>query len=348
MRSTGVRGTCYYNLVKKFLLLVAVIFIAAYGWYRLSLHPADATNQTRRPVTIRSGLSVSDIGALLEMKGIIRSARAFSLYARLHRAETELQAGDFLLYPAMSVTEVVQTLRRGFSEEMSMTIPEGFTVKDIDQLLAMKGLIREGDFLACAKTCDLIAHAFLPKEQRIAERSGQVEGYLFPDTYFVIPEGFTVKSFLERLLDTFRSRVVTGLSNDLGGSKRSLQEIVTMASLIEEEAKTDEERPVIAGILWKRFDGKIGLGVDATVRYVLEKPTAAITAKDLDIDSPYNLRKYRGLPPGPIANPGLASITAALHPLDSKYWYYLHGKDGQIKYAETNDEHNRNKALYLP
>ena len=120
-----------------------------------------------------------------------------------------------------------------------------------------------------------------------------------------------------------------------------------MASLIERETRTAEERPIISGILWKRFDAERGLDVDATVRFVLGKATGALTKEDLEVDSAYNTRRRRGLPPGPIANPGLASLEAALHPEDSTYWYYLHGKKGEIHYSETNDEHNEKKEKYL-
>ncbi len=338
----------YHHCVKKLLIILAIILIGAVAWYQFSLRPADSSDTVRRAVEIRSGLSVRDIGSLLQQKSIIRSPLAFSLYARFHGSQNALQAGDFSLQPSMTVPQIMDALRKGYSEEVSVTIPEGFTVKDIDTLLTKKGLIKEGEFALCAQTCDLSGFEFLPIGAALAKRGGRVEGYLFPDTYSVFSQKFRAEDFLKRLLETFRKRVVTGLAPDVAASKRSLHEIVTMASLIEEETKTVDERPVVAGILWKRFEAKQGLGVDATIRYVLDKPTEAITAKDLDVDSPYNLRKYRGLPPGPIANAGLASITAALHPIDSKYWYYLHGKDAMIHYAETNDEHNRNKALYLP
>ena len=334
--------------MKKLLIILAIILSSVVGWYEFSLRPVDAADDSRRPVTILSGLSVGDIGGVLEKRDIIRSARAFSLYVRLHGLSTALQAGDFLLQKSQSVPQIVATLQSGKSAEISVTIPEGFTVADIDALLVQKGLITAGAFTACAQMCDFSGYHFLPAVGAIAKRGGKVEGYLFPDTYLVFRQNFNADEFLKRLLDTFRKRVVSGLANDLATSKHALHEIMTMASLIEEETKTDEERPVVSGILWKRLTAKAGLGVDATIRYVLEKPVDVLTRADLDVDSPYNLRKYRGLPPGPIANPGMASIKAALHPQESTYWYYLHGKDGIIRYAETNDEHNRNKVLYLP
>ncbi len=247
----------------------------------------------------------------------------------------------------MNVETVIQVLRRGYSEEISLTIPEGYTVRDIDRLIAGKGLAETGAIIGCAKTCDFSSFSFLPPSAGLAERGGRVEGYLYPDTYFVTTGDFEPKDFLTRMLTTFRSRVIDELGADIGASGRTTHEIVTMASLIEEETRTADERPAVSGILWKRFDGEIGLGVDAAVRYIIDKPRGAITVSDLDIDSAYNLRKYRGLPPGPIANPGIASIKAALRPKDSPYWYYLHDSQGRIHYAVTNDEHNRNRALYL-
>ena len=174
-----------------------------------------------------------------------------------------------------------------------------------------------------------------------------MEGYLYPDTYFIVLDDFTPESFLKRLLKTFETKVIDGLHEDFKKTDRSMHDIVTMASLIEEETRTNDERPTVSGILWKRFDAGAGLGVDATVRYILEKPTGALTVSDLNSNSLYNLRKFRGLPPGPIASPSLANIRAALHPKETPYWYYLHDTDGQIHYAETNEDHNMNKYKYL-
>lgn len=337
----------YYARVKKLFLLLAIIIAACVAWYHLSLRPLNGSDSTAKPVTIVSGFSVSDIAGVLKRKELIRSPLAFSFYARLHGLQNALQAGEFALEPSMSVSEIMTALRQGQVTEVPLTIPEGFTVKDIDALLVQKGLIAAGAFTLCAQTCDLSAFDFLPKSNSLAKRGGRVEGYLFPDTYMVFTKRFDSKAFLERLLQTFHSRVVTDLAPDIAASRHSLHEVVTMASLIEEETRTAAERPVVSGILWKRFRENVGLGVDATVRYIVEKPSAAITVADLDVDSPYNLRKFRGLPPGPIASAGLASVRAALHPVESDYWYYLHGTDGVIRYAATNDEHNRNKAQYL-
>jgi UPF0755 protein len=333
-------------VLRKFLLVLAILVIVVGFWYRWQELPVDAADDTPQSVTIEQGMSLNGIAAMLEEKELIRSARAFTIFARVHGAQSKLQAGDFYLKKSMNSSQILEALKKGLSQEIALTIPEGFTVKDIDALLVKEGLITAGQFSECARTCVLEGFSFLPSGAALAKRGGRVEGYLFPDTYFVAKTGFTPEAFIKRMLETFRTRVIDGLP-EIATSGKSLHEAVTMASLIEEETRHDDERAIVSGILWKRLQNSVTLGVDAAVRYIVEKPSSAITLTDLDIDSPYNLRKFLGLPPGPIASPGLESIRAALAPQSSKYWYYLHDANGVIHYAETNDEHNANKQRYL-
>jgi len=331
---------------RKILVFIVAVALVGFLWYRFALSSVSA-EQDRTVVSIESGMSVSRIADLLEEKNLIRSPFAFRLYVRLHGMQTKLQAGRFVLSEAMSVPDVVEVLRSGKSQEISVTIPEGWTVKDIDTAIARMGLADSGSIIDCAQRCDFSSFDFLPKVSGLAARGGKLEGYLYPDTYFADTANFVPKFFLERMLGAFRKNVVDAYAADIKASGHSLHEIVTMASLVEEETRTDAERPIVAGILWKRYDGNIGLGVDAPVRYIVDKPTNAITVSDLETESPYNTRKFRGLPPGPIANPGLKSILAALDPQESPYWYYLHDTKGIIHYAVTNEEHNENRRKYL-
>jgi len=333
--------------MKKLLLITLIVLASISLWYKASIRPVDKSSEARLAMKIEAGMSVQDIALMLSDRNIIRSPRAFSLYTKLHEKETALQAGKFVLRPSMSVAELIEVLQDGKAEEMIITIPEGFTVKQIDTLLAEKGVMEEGEIMSCLVECDFSSFDFLPSGEGQVDRGGRLEGYLFPETYFVDIEEFVPKFFLERMMTTFRRRVIEAFPDKFPDPSHSLHQIITMVSLIEEEALTDEERPVVAGIMWKRFDAGRGLGVDATVRYILNKPTGAITAGDLNTNSPYNTRKFKGLPPGPIASPGEVSIRAALFPEDSEYWYYLHGSDGQIHYAKTNEEHNLNKFEYI-
>jgi len=333
--------------MKKCIAAAALFFASAFGWYQWSLRPVSARDESRVTVRIEAGSSTRQIANVLHGQGVIRSPLALRILAKWQRSEGRLQAGTFILTRSMSAADVIEAMLHGKAQEIALTIPEGFTVRDIDALLTKKGLSATGAFLRCSQSCDLSAFGFLPPSAGLATRGGKTEGYLFPDTYFVNVEQFSTEAFLSRLLRTFRERVIDISADTVAASGRSLHEIITMASLIEEEAVGDGERPAISGILWKRYDQKMGLGVDATVRYILDKPTGTITAGDLNVDSPYNTRKFRGLPPGPIASPGLPSISAALKPAAHKYWYYLHDRAGNIHYAQTNEEHNLNRITYL-
>lgn len=327
--------------------LLVVLLACGVLWYTSALKPVDVASDTRIKITIEKGSSLASIAALLKEKELIQSTRAFKIYTQIHDLQGVLQAGSFILRSSYSVADIVEILQTGKAEEMAVTIPEGFTVLDIDTLLAKKELANAGEFLHCTQTCDLSEYTFLPDSSDWLARGGQVEGYLFPDTYFVAAENFTVEKFMKRMLTSFQLKIIRAKQLEFAASPYSVEQIVNMASLIEEEASNDKERPVIAGILWKRFDEGMGLGVDATVRYVVNKPSDAITIADLNNNSPYNTRKFRELPPGPIANPGAKSIQAALEPEKSRYWYYLHGNDGEIRYAKTNEEHNSNRNMYL-
>ena len=332
------------------LAVVLVSIVAVFGvWFQYSLLAVDSRDEDRTTVKIEEGSSVDQIASLLFDRGLIRSPSAFKIFAKLIGAEASLQAGSFVMSPSYSAAEVVNILQSGRAEEMILTIPEGFTVRGIDALLTEKHLIQPDDFILCAQNCDLSEFDFLPKQSGLAERGGQVEGYLFPDTYYIEAADFSVEKFLKRLLSTFEVKILEGLSEYIDESGRDLHEIVTMASLVEEEASSGEngERAMISGILWSRFDHSLGLGVDATVRYILDKATGTITLADLNTNDPYNTRKFRGLPPGPIANAGYESILAAVNPQDSEYMYYLHDKNGDIHYAVTNEEHNINRYKYL-
>jgi len=334
-----------YFGMKKLLLLFLGLCIVAYGWYIKELSPLGGSPAVR--VKVEKGMGVAQVGSLLAEKGIIRSSSAFKLYVKWHASESGLQAGTFIFRPSMSVAEIVEVLRTGKAQEVSITIPEGWTVQDIDTLVASKGLAQSGAILDCALRCDFSTFDFLPPLKGLATRGGRLEGYLYPETYFVSEADFVPKFFLERMLGTFRVRVIQDHKAEIAASGHSLHEIVTMASLVESETRTADERPIVAGILWKRLKEGMMLGVDATVRYILEKPTAALTDADLKTEGPYNTRRVKGLPPGPISSPGLSSILAALKSEESPYWYYLHDGKGIIRYAVTNDEHNENRRRYL-
>ncbi len=338
------------QIMKKILLFVVAFGILGSLWFFYALAPVDSSNTKNIPVTIEQGSSLSAIAAKLSDAELIRSVSAFKIYARFTGAAGKLQAGVFGLNPAQSVQEITDTIVSGKSQELNVTIPEGLTVAEIDRLMASKGLGKEGDILDCAFNCDFSTFEFLPpkaagtREQGIGSR---LEGYLFPDTYAVSPTDYVPKFFLERMLGNFRKRIVTQYAAEAKREGMTFGGFVTMASLVEAESRHAEERAIIAGILWKRLQNRVVLGVDATTRYELGKKTEPLTKTDVETVSPYNTRRTQGLPPSPIGNAGESSFLAALRPKDSSYWYYLHDPKGIIHYAVTNDEHNANRAKYL-
>ncbi len=208
---------------------------------------------------------------------------------------------------------------------LRITFPEGESVREMGvRATAVFPGISEGDFI---------------------KTGARYEGYLFPDTYFFFPDA-TSSMVVNTMRKNFDTQIVS-LLPDLTLSGRTISEIVIMASLIEKETRTPEERRVVSGILWDRLALGMALQVDAVFGYIKGVQTYSPTFDDLQIDSPYNTYKYRGLPPGPISNPGLDALTAAVHPTKTPYLYYLTGSDGNMYYAQTFAEHKANRAKYL-
>jgi len=275
--------------------------------------------------TIESGQSVSSVAKRLEERGIISSGIVFRVSVILFGGEKRIQQGDYVLRTPETVFTLVQRfISSDFHiEQVKITIPEGWTVIQISEYLTSKVVgFNSKEFLELAK-----------KE----------EGFLFPETYFISPFATSGK-LVATLRDGFDTRVSD--IDTIKNSKRSLKEIITMASIVEAEGRTTESRKIIAGILWKRLDIGMRLQVDATFSYINGKNTYELTADDLKIDSPYNTYVYKGLPPGPINNPGLDSIEATLYPTTSDYLYFYSSKDGEMYYGKTYEDHKKNIATH--
>lgn len=329
--------------MKKFLFIT--LFVAGigifflYSRYTAALRYAlDPGSSARITLTIPEGSTGSQIADLLSEKGLISSSDAFSFYLRQQGLSDQLKAGRFVFQENYTLPKIVDILVEGKSTEYAVTLLEGWTAKQIAQKLEDEGLTTVDDFMNCLESCEFDFN-FLPK--------GYLEGYLYPDTYFVNPGTYSDQAFISRLISTFKSKLSDVDWAAINVSDRDFSDIVIMASIVEREERSEKQRPTVAGILWNRFDGGAGLGADATVLYALGRTSGGLTYDDLQIDSPYNTRKYAGLPPTPICNPSISSIRAALYPEDTSYWYYLHDSDGVVHYARTLDEHNANKARYI-
>ena len=322
----------------RFIAIILFLLILAGGYYKVSISRPASRAEEVVPVTIEQGQGVSAIATQLDEEGLIRSPFFFKLYIQLHGLGNSLQAGDYEVPRNASTVEVVELLQHG-TFDVRLTFLEGWRVEEYaDYLSGQSGLPFSGvDFLSYAR---------------------QFEGRLFPDTY-VVPRYISVRDFVDLMVSNFNQQIDDDLRTAVDASGLTLEEVVTIASLVERETNSTEGRPLVAGILLKRLENEWPLQVDATVQYVLGYQTETdpengdvrsswwkegLTVADLAIDSPYNTRVVSGLPPGPISNPGIESIRAVLFPEPSAYWYYISDTEGGMHYATTLDEHNANVA----
>ncbi len=314
-----------------------VVFTSVEIGYQYLIHTAASDNSDTKAFVIKANETPSQIADRLYDEGLIKSKWAFLRYANKEDFDIRFQAGRFYFPQNVSIMDLAAGLTDARPSEITVTVREGLTNADIDELLAGMRLIEPGEFVTCVAACDFSEFPFLPTAPELRE------GFFFPDSYFVNPDSFDVQEFAKRQLRNFDDKTKA----IFGSSERNGWEILKMASIVEKEAHKAAERPIVAGILWNRYDAGQLLGADATTRYAVNKDTEALTVADLQDKNPWNTRAVIGLPPGAICNPGLDAIMAAANPAETEYWYYLHDATGQIHYATTNDEHNENKARYL-
>lgn len=307
-------------------VLSTVVFVVLVVIY-LGVIRAPASFPHGKIVRIQEGQTLDEVAQLLKNSGAARSAFWFKNTAILLGDQRGVIAGDYFFTRDRNLFEVTQMVTTGdFGlEPIKVTIPEGASIKEIAIILADR------------------FNVFDPV--RFIEIAAEKEGYLFPDTYYFLPN-ISEESVLKMLEETFAHKI-EDLLPQIEMSGRSLQSIITMASIIEREARTLESRRIISGILWKRIEIGMPLQVDVTFDYINGKGTFSLTREDLALDSPYNTYVYKGLPPGPIASPSLDSIEAALTPTDSSYLYFLADHSGTVYYSETFDEHVQKKRMYL-
>lgn len=312
--------------------------------YILGMLSPVASGQGRSVnITVPRYASSSNIGRILHEQGLVHSAWFFNLYTRLKGVDGKLKAGRYTFSTAQSLPEIVNELVKGPDEGRVFTIPEGFNLKQIAELLEREGLVTRQDFLAAAAE-DRFDYPFL---RGLPPGPNRLEGYLFPDTYRV---GSYTRA--HEVIDLMLSRFDRKLKEmdyyrKVKAAGLTLHQAVIIASMVEREARVDRERPLIAGVIFNRLKRDMPLQIDATVQYALGSHRAKLYYKDLEVDSPYNTYLIRGLPPGPIACPGEASLLAAVQPVKTGYLYYVARPDGTHAFASTLDEHNANKRRYI-
>ena len=318
--------------------LAVGIFVLVYGAFAL-YSPVNTFGGA--VFEIPENASVNFVIENWNISGIpaIKHSYIFKVYAHLTGVDKKIKAGMFTLpqYPISHIEFARFLTEKAKSKEVKFTIPEGYTLQQIAELLADKNLAVYEDFITQAeREFPIFNFQFSTKE-----------GYLFPDTYRVY-EGASADEIIQKMRDNFK-RKVEPLLPEIENHGKTLEQVIIMASILEREVKTEEDMRKVADILWRRFESGVKLEVDSTLNYILpkEERREALTFIQLASDSPYNTYKYSGLPPAPIGNPGLKAIKAAINPGPNEYWYFLSTPDSTIVYAKTFDEQRRNKKEYL-
>ena len=299
----------------------------------------NSLSQEQRLFDIEKGQGSREISLNLEKDGLIKLAPLFRFYVTTKGISGKLQAGSYLLSSSMNIPQMVDKFINGEVEKIKLVVPEGFNIKDIEKTLSY--FERNSSGISNLKAKDFKGEfSFLGS----VPDQASLEGFLFPDTYTFSYQA-SDKEIVQKMLDNFNRKISPDLREEIGRQKKTVFQVITMASLIEKEVKTKEDKEIVSGILWKRLKNKIPLQVDATINYLTEKDKVSI--EETKIDSPYNTYIYLGLPIGPISNPGLESIEAAVYPRNSLYWYYLSSPDGKTIFSKTLEEHNIAKYKYL-
>lgn len=288
-------------------------------------------------ITIKEGSGTKQIANVLKSNELIKSKYAFISYIKRNNATTSLKPGTYKFDSGkITFDDIFEKLIKGEQEEsISITIPEGYTVEQIATLIEKKGLSTKDNFLDYSKNLE-IPFDYMEK----GNDHRQLEGFLFPDTYS-IPISWTEKEIINMLLNEFNKNWTDEFDNRAKELGFTPKEIVTIASLIEREAKVEKERPTISSVIHNRLKKGMLLQIDATVQYLLPEQKSRLLYKDLEVDSPYNTYKYAGLPPTPIAAPGLSCIKAALYPEKTDYYYYRTKaiNNGEHNFSRTYEKH---------
>lgn len=307
--------------------VVAALGLCLFVWLYYGVYQPPAFFPVRTILTIEEGSSLRDVADLLSRTELVHNKYVFMAYVTAQGGAERIQAGDYYFDRKLTMTEVAYAVTHGeFGlEPISITIPEGATTYQMAELFREE-LVR-----------------FDPAQ--FTTLATEKEGYLYPDTYEFRPNATTL-DVLERLERTFYERLST-LEPQIATFGKPIHEIVTMASLLEKEAYDFDHKRTIAGVLWKRLEIGMPLQVDAVFGFIERRETFSPLYSDLEVESPYNTYKYPGLPPGPIGNPSLDSLRAAVEPVETDALFYLHGNDGRLHASRTYEEHLRNKSTYL-
>jgi len=320
----------------RYILILAIIgvLIIGGGLGALYLIPNTfAQDDGTQVLVIEKGQTGSEIADMLFERGLIRSTQGFKLWLYLSGTNDKLQTGHYQIPNKVTVRELISLLQEGHVESIRVTIPEGYTVGDIAIVLEKNQIMKAKDFLAEAKT-----YVPYPYMKGTKPATYPVEGFLFPSTY-EIPVGATPREVIQMMADEMNRYLTPAVKKQIQAQHMSIHDFVTLASIVERESLFDADRPTIAGVFKKRLAHGIPLQSDATISYVLGYAKENVTIGDTQLQSPYNTYVSKGLPPGPIANPGKKSLDAVLHSENTDYLYFVADKEGHNHFSKTYEEH---------
>ncbi len=326
-----------FSIWKTFIRLfifVALVLSLAFGIVLEDSNGIDIPESIT--VDIPEGAGASVVAELFHENGIIKYPSVFKLYSRLGGYDGEYKPGIITIDNGMSYNDILDTLVISERNTVKVVIPEGYTIKQIAELLSNEGLCATDDFMNALDPA-LYDYQFL---KNLPERSSKLEGYLFPATYEIVP-GQSAQEIVTLMLDTFAEIIKPEYYTKAEEMNMSLDEIVTMASIIERETNADTERARVAGVFYNRIGNDQKLESCATVQYILGENKPVLSVADTKIDSPYNTYLHKGLPIGPICSPGEECIKAALYPEKTDAFYFLLGNNGEHIFSKTYEEHQK-------
>ncbi|MFB4166560.1 endolytic transglycosylase MltG [Virgibacillus sp. JSM 102003] len=341
-------------IIFSLVLILVIGGISGYTYVKSALQPVNPDSEKEVKVEIPMGSSTSSIASILEDNGIIKDSRVFRFYIKF-KNESNFQAGEYTLTPSMTIDEIITALKNGKVLEepvYTITIPEGKTIDEIAGIYAGKLPFSKDDFLNAVNDSeyieilintypDILTNDILNPDIRTP-----LEGYLFAATYNFYQKEPSIQSVVEKMLDK-TEEVVTPYLDEISAQDLTVHEALTMASLVEKESSSVDQRKKIASVFYNRLDEGMPLQTDPTVLYALGKHKEKVLSKDLKVNSPYNTYQINALPVGPISNFAKTSLEATLNPAETKYKYFLHDGEGNVYFSKTHDQHLEYKAQYI-
>lgn len=333
--------------MKIFLCVLVFILLGGWGIWHQAFGKTPSAEAVQIMVTIPEGTTFTEVNDILARLGLTHG-RGLSLFARLSGADRDVRAGNFVLKPGMNYKETLRALRREIHQDVTVTIPEGFTLRQIGERLEALG------FFSVAAWEETVGSLTRPAQDVFrdsplfvqAREGASLEGYLFPDTYRFASSA-TPEVIAQRLLTRMEEMFSEDLRAEARAQERTIEEVVILASILEREVRSEGDRARVSDLFLRRLEAGMPLQADSTVNYVTGKNDPGISLADRDRPSPWNTYLNPGLPQGPISNPGLVSLRAALFPEANDAWYFLTDPEGGVHYATTFEEHIVNRGRYL-